>query len=300
MTTRQPRRATSYLAAFAILTDPARPHETPLPSWGEFDTLHEALIWLHDHAHDDTSASRTTLAAAAIYARSAGRQEFAPIRRFGVGTGPEIADTIRTAITTARPAQQPTETARKRSAAGDPASEAAQGLDQVLASGISIQFADPAEPRRVLTVGMIDREWTTVEYRQDHRRHNELREIGRVGVPHYARVTDMLGDLAIGAPYRDTARAGQHLPVVTVPADIVQDLCAFQGRLDALAARARICACDHPEILPTAPHGGAVAAAGPETATTSTRLNDDTARSRRRTHRRRRTAGARARRKARL
>lgn len=299
MTTRQPRRATSYLAAFAILADPARPHETPQPDRAEFDTLHEALTWLHDRTHDDTSASGAALAGAAVYARSAGRQEFAPICRFGVGTGPEIADAIRTAITTARAAQQPTGTAWTRSAASDPASEAAQALDQALASGISIQFADPAEPSRILTVGMIDREWTTVEYRQDHPRGSELREIGRVGVAHYARVTDMLGDLAIGAPYRGAERVGQHLPVVAVPADIVEDLCAFQGRLDALAARARICACDHPEILTAAPHGGAVAAAEPETAATSTRL-DDAARGRRRTHGRRQTAGARAGRKARL
>ncbi|WP_280385963.1 hypothetical protein [Nocardia wallacei] len=144
---------------------------------------------------------------------------------------------------------------------------------------------------------MIDREWTTIEYLHDPPRRSELREIGRVGVPHYARVTDMLADLAIGAPYRATARAGQHLPAVTVPAEIVQDLCAFQARLDALAATARICACDHPEILPATPHGGAVAAAEPETAATGIHLAD-TARGRRRTRGRRHTAGARIRRKA--
>ncbi|MBF6333176.1 hypothetical protein [Nocardia transvalensis] len=299
MTTRQPRRATSYLAAFAILADPARPHETRQPSRAEFDTLHDALAWLHDRAHDDTAASGPALAAAAVYARSASRQEFAPIRRFGVGTGPEIADAIRMAITTARPAQQPTETARTRPASGDPASEAAHALDQALAAGLSIQFADPTEPSRILIVGMINREWTTVEYRQDHPPRSELREIGRVGVPHYARVTDMLGDLAIGAPYRATARAGQHLPAVTVPADIVEDLCAFQARLDALAARARICACDHPEILAATRLGGAVAAAESETTSISTRLTD-TAPRRRRTRGRRHTADARARRKARL
>lgn len=300
MTTRQPRRATSYLAAFAILADPARLHEPPPLIRAEFDTLHEALTWLHDRAHDGTSVSGPALAAAAVYARSAGRREFAPIRRFGVGTGPEIAEAIRTAITAARPVQQPTGTARMRSAAGDPAIEAAQVLDHAVAGGISIQFDDPAEPSRILTVGMIDREWTTVEYRQDHPRGSELREVGRVGVPHYARVTDMLDDLAIGAPYRGATRAGQHLPAVTVPADIVEDLCAFQARLDALAARARICACDHPEILAaTTRLGSAVAAAEPETISTSTRLTD-TAPGRRRTRERRHAAGARARRKTRL
>ncbi|QIS09851.1 hypothetical protein [Nocardia arthritidis] len=297
MTTREARRGTSYLAAFAILADPARPHETPKPSSAEFDTLYEALTWLHDRAHDDTSASGPTLAAAAVYARSAGRQKFAPIRRFGVGTGSVIADIIRTMVTTTRAAQQPK--GRMRSTAGDPATEAAQALDHALAGGISIQFTDPAEPSRILTVGLIDREWTTVEHRQDHPRGSELREIGRVGVPHYARVTDMLGDLAIGAPYLGTARVGQHLPAVTVPADIVEDLCAFQARLDALAARARICACDHPEILAARALGGAVVAAEPETAAISTRL-DDAARGRRKTHGRRHTAGARVRRKARL
>ncbi|MCC3317846.1 MULTISPECIES: hypothetical protein [Nocardia] len=185
------------------------------------------------------------------------------------------------------------------SAAGDSAIEAAQVLDHALAGGISIQFADPAEPSRILTVGMIDQEWTTVEYRQDHPRGSELREVGRVGVPHYARVTDMLDDLAIGAPYRSAARAGQHLPAVTVPADIVEDLCAFQARLDALAARARICACDHPEILAATRLSGFVAAAEPETISTSTRLTD-TAPGRSRTRERRHAAGARARRKARL
>ncbi|KZM75550.1 hypothetical protein [Nocardia terpenica] len=228
-----------------------------------------------------------------------GRQEFAPIRRFGVGTATEIAAAIRTAITTARAAQLVTGTGRMTSVTGDPACEAAEALDQALAGGVSIEFADPAEPSRILIVGMIDREWTTVEYRQDHPRRGELREIGRVGVPHYARVTDMLGDLAIGAPYRSTERTGQHLPTVTVPADIVQDLCAFQARLDALAARARICACDHPEILRTAPHGGTTDAAEPETAATNPRLAD-TARSPHRMHGRRHTAGTRARRKARL
>lgn len=298
MTTRQPRQATSYLAAFAILADPARPHETPKPSRAEFDTLQSALIWLHDRGHDSTW-SGPALSAAAVYVRYAGRQEFASIRRFGVGSGREIADAIRTAITSARPAQQPTGTAPTRSASGDPASEAAQELDEALASGISIQFADPAQPSRILTVGMIDREWTTIEYWQDHPYSGELREIGRAGVPHYARVTDMLGDLAIGAPYRDTARVGQHLPAVTVPADIVEDLRAFQARLDALAARARICACDHPEILTATRLGSAVAVAEPETAATSTRPAD-TAAGRRRTRERRHTAGARARRKARL
>ncbi|MGX1778545.1 hypothetical protein ACWIGW_41015 [Nocardia brasiliensis] len=298
MTTRQPRRALSYLAAFAILAEPARPQEIPQPGRAEFDTLHEALTWLHDCVRDDMLASGTALAAAAVYARSASGQEFAPVRRFGVGTGPEIADTIRIAITAARPAQQLTRTARTRSATGDPASDAAQALEQALASGISIEFTDPAEPGRILTVGMIDREWMTVEYLQDHPHHNELREIGRVGVPHYARVTDMLGDLAIGAPYCGDARAGQHLPVVTVPTDIVEDLCAFQARLDALAAKARICACDHPEILAATARGATTGAGELETAAMSTRLAD-TARSRRRNRRRQRVS-ARDQRKARL
>lgn len=113
-----------------------------------------------------------------------------------------------------------------------------------------MEFTDPAEPRRIMVVEMVDREWAAVEYRRDAPSETgRLRRIGPVGLCHYARVTDLLDDLALGAPYRSDDRIGRHLPPVTVPPKVRQRLTALQRRIETLTATARHYACGNPESL---------------------------------------------------
>ena len=247
------RPSAAYIAAIAVLLDPTDPHAATAPSTAEFPSDTAALSWLREQAQHIASPDSVT--AATVLTRTPGRTEPAPTLRLGVATVPELLRTLDDLLSaTTTHTEAPGHEATSLPLGQDPAYAAARALDQALDDGLTVRFTDPRDPHRLICIGMINREWTGIEYHQSDSPTRELRKIGHVGMPHYARVTDLLADLAIGAPYRELDLAGTHLPPIAVPAHIAKDLAAAQARIDALTDRARRCACDHPETLPAIRH----------------------------------------------
>ncbi|WP_024804190.1 hypothetical protein [Nocardia sp. BMG51109] len=241
-------RGDRYLAT-SILVDLGHPDKATVPATARFGSDRDALIWLRDRARRMTFADDAIVGASIVIDQSR-VQRLRPIRHMGVGTALAMARQLDDLVLSPTSDGRSSRTARSVNVPADPARKAVAALDRVLDQGLTVRFTDPAEPRRVMTIGMIDRAWTAVEYRQsDSLTACRLRKIGPVGLPHYARVTDLFDDLALGAPYCCEDRVGQHLPPMAVPPDVRADLTALQRRIDTLTAEVRYCACDNPEAL---------------------------------------------------